>query len=690
MFKPFADKVRKRFEEMCATEALFEVAITRDEIWNAYLAAFPEGSNLIYRQRSEHDCSICRHFIYNVGNVVAIQNGALSTVWDLNALDEPYQTVADKMSQVVKSHDIRDVFLSKFAAYGQAMSRAYIDNQAVQFSHFSVTVPRNFITADVASRQSDARTTCAVLKRGLTELKPDAISTVLDLIRENNLYRGAEYSRQLEEFQKLQTAYFVLTDSKVRGNAEVFQAVDPKEAELFIWSKIGEGPSVTRLRNTAIGTLLQDLSADRDLEESVKAYERVVAPTNYKRPTALISKAQIEQAMKTIRDLGLETALERRHARFSDVSVNSVLFVDNAVRSKLKDETSALQDLLMQEAKATTFDPKHAQEISVDAFMSSILPKSKSLQLYLENEHLPNFVSLTAPVHADASPLFKWNNGFGWSYDGNVTDSIKDKVKKAGGRVEGVALRVSLAWYNYDDLDLHCLEPGGNHIYYGRKENSLGQQILDVDMNAGGGFNRAGHTREPVENLRWIDKPRDGVYKIFVNNYAKTENCDFGFEIEIEGNGLKQVQSLRYTNAVSDKQNIDVAEIVVKNGEVVEIKVAKHMVGGAMSREQWGLKTLTPVPVDSIILSPNYWDMEYGNKHWFFILRGCHNPNPTRGIYNEFLRSDLEKHRKVFEILGEKTKCPAVQEQLSGVGFSSTQRARVTVMADKRPYAICF
>ena len=78
--------------------------------------------------------------------------------------------------------------------------------------------------------------------------------------------------------------------------------------------------------------------------------------------------------------------------------------------------------------------------------------------------------------------------------------------------------------------------------------------------------------------------------------------------------------------------------------------------------------------------SPNYWDENaVGNKHWFFILEGCKNDLPARGIYNEFLNSKFETHRKVFEVLGDRTKCQPTDDQLSGVGFSSTKGDSVIV-----------
>jgi len=72
--------------------------------------------------------------------------------------------------------------------------------------------------------------------------------------------------------------------------------------------------------------------------------------------------------------------------------------------------------------------------------------------------------------------------------------------------------------------------------------------------------------------------------------------------------------------------------------------------------------------------SPNYWgDNAVGHKHYILVLKGAKNDEPTRGIYNEFLKPELEAHRKVLEVIGEKTKCPPADEQLSGLGFSSTK-----------------
>src|SRR5690606_9278484 len=121
--------------------------------------------------------------------------------------------------------------------------------------------------------------------------------------------------------------------------------------------------------------LIQDLSAGMDLEAAVRSFESKVAPTNYKRTTALITPAMVNQAMETINGLGLEAALERRFARLSDVSVNNVLWVDNSVQSQMKD---GIAGLLMGAAVPKQKGEAKAEDITMDEFMAKVVPLTSS------------------------------------------------------------------------------------------------------------------------------------------------------------------------------------------------------------------------------------------------------------------------------------------------------------------------
>lgn len=83
-FINFKTKLQEHFKEMQrGVEYLFEVDLDKDELWNTYLNSFPEGTNKLFRERTEHDCSCCRQFIKNIGAAVFIKDNTMHTLWDL-------------------------------------------------------------------------------------------------------------------------------------------------------------------------------------------------------------------------------------------------------------------------------------------------------------------------------------------------------------------------------------------------------------------------------------------------------------------------------------------------------------------------------------------------------------------------------------------------------------------------------
>lgn len=657
-FSVFSKAVNDKFMKMAKDSASLFV-VGRPDIDGAapsnrlheqvYLAAWPDGTNPIYKTKTEYDCSCCKQFIRNIGNVVSIVNGKLDTVWNVKNLPHPYDVVAKAMDEHIRSLPIKQIFLATESRYGAEHSLQSVDGNVKRWQHLWAVVPPKFFDKLPGTKIGAYQSAVSVFRRGLNELSSDALVDISNLISENNLYRGAEFSKIVKSFYDLKTKYKTLSE---------------KEKELFLWEN-ATNPSAT-FRNTVIGTLAVDLSDGVEIDQAVRGFEAKVAPTNYKRPKALVTQSMIKDAMNTIKELSLEDSLVRRHARLSDVSINDVIWADSSAKANMK---GGLEDMLLS-AVATPNPSKLAmQDISWDEFQSKILKTSQSMDVLFKNTAVPNLMSVTAAVHSGGK-LFKWDNDFAWSYNGNVADSIKEKVKAAGGNVTNAKLRFSLAWFNFDDLDLHVRCPNGEEIYYGRKMCCGGE--LDVDMNAG-----RGHTREPVENVSFIGL-MDGVYKVFVNQFSKRETSNEGFTIEVESNGKLNHYSYKYP--VRDRSNVTVGEFTIKSGEIVKVNLGAQIEGTAFSQNHWGLNTESFVPVNTVMHSPNYWnDSSVGNKHVFFILRDCLNDQPCRGIYNEFLSNGLEKHRRVFELLGDKTKCPVVPDQLSGLGFSSTKGESVVV-----------
>ena len=122
-----------------------------------------------------------------------------------------------------------------------------------------------------------------------------------------------------------------------------------------------------------------------------------------------------------------------------------------------------------------------------------------------------------------------------------------------------------------------------------------------------------------------------------------------------------------------NKDTVQVAKIRVNADRSIEI--VESLPTSVAVRTEWSLPTQGFHKVSVIMNSPNHWnDVATGNKHTFFMLEGCKSDLTPRGFYNEFLLESLDAHRKVLEVVGAKMKIDDSDSQLSGLGFSSTQR----------------
>lgn len=670
-FLKFKKALQDHFNEMQKDAThLFEVDVDKDELWNTYLDSFPAGTNNIFRERREHDCSCCRQFIKNIGTAVTIKDNQVHTIWELELNDSTYQPVCDALDAFVKAHKVTDIYITTFTKMGTDFNFEEINGRSHRWDHFFLELPSKFVNKSNSSNEEikgQFRDTRNVFKRSLDEITMDALDTILELINSNTLYKGEEWKTVLTEFKKYKKEYDKLTSES--------------DKELYAWEKsVTAGIAIGRIRNHSIGTLLVNVSEDMDLDTAVRKYEQITAPSNYKRPKAIFTKKMLEDAKKTIAELGYMDSLQRRFATLNDITVNNVLFSNKSAARRM----NGADDIFGQMEKEVSVSPKKfskVEEISAQDFIDKVLPTAKEIEAFVENKHEKNFVSMIAPVNPDAKTMFKWNNGLSWAYSGNITDSdMKQNVKAAGGNIYGV-LRFSIMW-NEDqndnsDLDAHCLEPDGNEIYFGNCRKPMISRCggqLDIDITQPMEQMRG---KPSVENITWADMThmKPGVYTFFVHQFRNRGSK--GFKAEVEFNG--EIYAFEYNKPVSG--NVLVAEVTLdKNGNFT-ITEKLSGISSVTSREIWGINTNQFVPVSVISYSPNYFDEQdgIGHRHLFFFLKDCVNSEEPNGYYNEFLKSDLEKHKRVFEALGAKCHVENTDDQLSGIGFSMTKRAELVV-----------
>ena len=642
----FTDLKRKVFQQALALQKkgqLYITDINKNVLFEEYLKCFPENI------RQEYNCSCCKSFLNTYGGIVVIdENYNIYTLWDFE-IEGIYSEIPKKLSELVKNCNIKNIFLSEKELLGKDYNFEYTENgESIKWEHFCI---KNYSPTTCTSKQtnkilSESYNDTIVFKKSLETISLNTAQIVMGLIDNNSLYRGSAYKHSLDVFITQKRIYDKLNSVKLDN---------------FIWANAKKH---NRLKNTAIGTLLLNIENGVLLEKAVKSYEKIVAPTNYKRPTSSVSLTQIDSAKKVLEEENLLSALNRRFANKFDLDslLNNAIYVNRAVKEldpfeKLKQTVPVTEKNLLK-----------AVPIKFSAFKELVNNSSISkIELYLDNNISNNFMSLLTAEDDSSEKLFNWDSHISWTYHNNLTDSIAEKVKKAGGSLDGV-LRVSLEWFNEDDLDLHIIEPDNKRIYYLQKFSNKTLGRLDVDANA-----NQPCTNTPVENIIYpsFDKLLKGAYTILVNNYRKREHENFGFNIEIVYED--ETHTLTYNKPVPMNSPVTVGHITVT--DKISFTPVDCVEKAISSITKCNLNINQFQEVEYILNSPN----SSGMKHTFFILKGAYYDKSLRGFFNEHLKPSLSKHGKVFELLANQFIVNPQEDQLTGIGISENKKEPVTL-----------
>lgn len=157
--------------------------------------------------RQDHNCNACKSFIRHYGKVVAIdpQTYKTKTFWD-DVHTPGYEKTAQALAKLVKEAGIGDVFIQDVNEFHGCDHNVQLlpDGTTRTWTHLYVTIPNNFKFNrrvhgfdSAAGYRGDVRARAGVFERSISELKLEAVETVIELIEGNNLYRGAEFLKSL-------------------------------------------------------------------------------------------------------------------------------------------------------------------------------------------------------------------------------------------------------------------------------------------------------------------------------------------------------------------------------------------------------------------------------------------------------------------------------------------------------------
>lgn len=264
-------------------------------------------------------------------------------------------------------------------------------------------------------------------------------------------------------------------------------------------------------------------------------------PTQISSPKRRIQKAQENQIptlAKSNPQAPEEVILESSSRQVDELSVEEREEYD--LRDQARDENIRklrllVEDLFEQEVElnetAKTHTDKSAEQSLIELRNSWIEHNEQPLNehaSFVEQEEVGSGIMILHP-------------------EDQLNNDIDERLEREGGKTGDV--QISLAWDDFNDLDLHLFCPSGERIYFNNKTSECGGE-LDVDMNVRPTSNHA------VENIVWVENAPLGQYKVGVHFYKHhdrdetTHRCAFRIRLTVHDDVRDYSGSITYGQAM--------------------------------------------------------------------------------------------------------------------------------------------
>ncbi|WP_102274815.1 hypothetical protein [Cytobacillus massiliigabonensis] len=600
-------------------------------------------NNILIEAQQHYSCSACKGFIEKFGNLatISIDGKIASIIWDENAVPEFFKKSVKAMKELVEKANVNGIFISDTHTLGRPVTN--------EWHHLSVDLPNELINHSRLQTAGQARAEkleeYRMLSNALQEYSIGTVEKALTLLQSESLYRSERILGVAKWLKELHDTLNTLSHSTQKANIK--------------WLAVGSAPAgFTHVKSSIIGTLLDDIVSGMAIESVARRFEEKMNPSNYMRSQAAPTQGSIEQAEKVIEKLGIANSLQRRYANYEEIY--SFLWENRTIQNSSEQKSGVFGHLIPREKTTARKMDLPSTVMTWEKFQRTILPSAENIEALIDNPS--RLMALVTASDDTSENILQWDNPFSWYYHGGIDGEIKRRVERAGGRYENNEIRCSLIWEGYTDLDLHCITPRAQHIYYGEKQDKIGGW-LDIDMN--GGSHR---DSSPVENIRWIQNAPEGHYRFYVHNYCERGNGYTPYKVELEVNGKVYIY-----NGVAGADGYQADVFVFNYVKGQHPTIISHSYS---SDDSWSVSANTFVKVNGITNSPNLWGenpVPQSGTHIFFLLDGVKDlsEGKGRGFFNETLKSELREIRRTLEAYTANTPIEEAEKATAcGVGYS--------------------
>jgi hypothetical protein len=157
-----------------------------------------------------------------------------------------------------------------------------------------------------------------------------------------------------------------------------------------------------------LGTLLDDLAAEKPMAEIAATWKAKMDPLQYQRPQAAPAAGNLAQAERIVEKLGLAPALARRFARLSDIA--DAAWRRPEAKAAKPAEGGVFAHLTPKDGKAakSPFDLP-ATTMTWVKLCATVLPKARHIELRVPSGRASWYAFVTAEDPA-APPILQWDH----------------------------------------------------------------------------------------------------------------------------------------------------------------------------------------------------------------------------------------------------------------------------------------
>jgi len=373
-YEKFEQSIRKSMKAF-GDVPLFQTNV--NDLWDLYLTNIPKDS------RQYYNCNACRKFIERYGGLVTISPGGEthSVMWQGDDVPGMFKASVEAMRQAIGKAKVTGVFLSKDELLGTPVTGEWTHMHAILPSAFQERL--HTVDEVMAEKTADF----ILLKKSMRAYPVEAINQALLLLRADALYRSEKVLGVAEWFKLLHDACHG-KNGKLRDN--------------IIWRAVALAPpGYCHLKNTVIGTMLDDIVSGMSLDDVAHRFATKMHPLQYQRPQAAPSEGSIDKAERIVAKLGIERSLVRRFARLDEVQA-----VWRPIEKPIDEKEGVFSHLV---PKGKTTIQKYAPTVTITwkKFAETVLPDALYMEVLVPSHG--KFMAILTAEHMDAPPIIQWD-----------------------------------------------------------------------------------------------------------------------------------------------------------------------------------------------------------------------------------------------------------------------------------------